>query len=978
MRAPVFSLAMLILCAGVLSAQSDTDFEGRNITRIDFQPALPNQPLPAEELDRRLGLHPGSPLHMAEVRSAIERLYVTGRYSDIAIDAEPDGEGVALRVETGFNYFISGVNIDGEAEPPNRDQLAAAAKLGLGSLYSDEQVTEAVKKMEDRLRANGFYSAHIESRVDRNPATEEAGIYFAIDTGDRARFDGVQVSGEFSRTKDAVIRATGWRRSFLFLQLPGWRELTESRLENGIGRVRDLFQKGDHLQASVVLDKLEYHPGTNRVTAALNIQGGPILEVKVKGAEVSQGRLRQLIPIYEERSVDRSLLVEGQRNLVEYFQSLGYFDATVDFEQTQPEPGRSVVEYTVVPGLRHKLVNVEFSGNRYFDTGTLRERLSISPASFPRDRWGKFSQRMLDQDKSTLEDLYRGNGFREVEVNVDGPVDNYEGVPGHLSVKFEVNEGPQWLVNSLQIEGVPETDAAYLRTILQSTEGQPFSDSGVAADRDAVLIYYFDNGYPNATFDWTETPAEQPARVNLHFLIQPGKQEYVRNILVRGLDTTRASLVANRISLEPGAPISQSRIGESQQKLYDLGIFSKVETAIQNSDGEEDAKYVLFHLDEARKYSFNAGFGAELGRIGGGVTTFDAPAGATGFSPRISLGVSRLNFYGLGHTIGVQTLASTLEQRILTTYVAPQFTGNDRLSLTLSGLFDDSFDVRTFAARRLEGSAQIAQRLTRANTVQYRLTFRRVTISDLKISPELIPLLSQPDRVGLFGIAFIQDRRDDPTNSTRGYLNTADVSYAWKGLGSDTDFTRLLFRNTTYHKIGKDWVLARSLQFGYQQRLGGLPEIPLAERFFSGGASTMRAFPDNQAGPRDLETGFPLGGTALFFHSLEFRFPLIGDNVGGVLFHDMGNVYSDINHISLRFSQKNVHDFNYGVLSVGFGIRYRTPVGPIRVDFSFSPNSPRFVGFKGTLDQLLAGTGTPNVPQRINIFQFHFSLGQTF
>ena len=181
-------------------------------------------------------------------------------------------------------------------------------------------------------------------------------------------------------------------------------------------------------------------------------------------------------------------------------------------------------------------------------------------------------------------------------------------------------------------------------------------------------------------------------------------------------------MVSDRISLKPGDPISQSQIGTSQQKLYDLGIFAKVQTAIQNEDSPEDSKYVIFHLDEASKYSFNLGIGAELARIGGGTTTFDDPAGITGFSPRVTVGISRLNFLGLGHTIGAQVRASTLEQRLLVSYVAPQFLGKANTSLSISGLLDNSKDIRTFASRREEGSIQLSQKLSRANTVQVRYT----------------------------------------------------------------------------------------------------------------------------------------------------------------------------------------------------------------------------------------------------------------
>jgi outer membrane protein insertion porin family len=541
-------------------------------------------------------------------------------------------------------------------------------------------------------------------------------------------------------------------------------------------------------------------------------------------------------------------------------------------------------------------------------------------------------------------------------------------------------------VSQLDIEGASPEDTTHLREIIQSAVGQPYSESNIAADRDSILGYYFDNGYPDATFDWSQTPSGTPNHADLHYNVKPGERQFVREVLVRGLLTTRPKVVSSRILIQPGDPISQGSIAETQQRLYNLGIFSKVQTALQDPDGKEERKYVLFQLDEAAKYSFNIGIGAELARIGGGVENFDSPAGTTGFSPRVSAGISRLNFLGLARTLSLQTLASTLEQRGVLSYSMPEFKGHENLTLTVSALFDRADDVRTFAAQRMEGTVQLTERLSKANSVQYRFAYRKVTVNSLEIEPLLVPLLSQPVRVGLLSTSFIRDHRDNSTDSHRGSYNTIDAGIALPQFGSQTDYTRLVFRNSTYYPLGRELVLARTVQFGYIQRIGGLAEIPLGERFFAGGSSSQRAFPDNQAGPRDPVTGFPLGGNAFLFHSTELRFPLFGENVGGVLFHDMGNVYSTIDQISFRFHQTSNQDFNYMVQAVGFGIRYKTPVGPIRVDLSYSPNSPRFVGFSGTRDELLqCNPNSPanpafcvGVPQRINSFQFHFSLGQTF
>ncbi len=979
MRPPVLVLSLFaVVVAQAQTSSPDFDhgaFEGKPIGRIEFDP--PNQPLPADELGRLLPFQAGSTLKLADIRAAIQKLYETGRYSDVGISGDLDHAGaVILRVSTQLAYFVSGVTMQGVDEPPTKGQLVSATKLELGKPFEDSEMEQAAENMVERLRANGLYQAKVTYRVDRNPDTEEVGIHFDINAGDRARFDGVSLLGDFTKPAENIDNETHWRRGFGPVRFPGWKKVTESLVQKGVNRVFESFQHGDHLQASVKLDRLDYHEGTNTVTPTLSIVSGPILEVKTTGAKVSMGRLRQLIPVYQEHTVDRSLLVEGRRNLIEYFQSQGYFDAAVDFEEITPEAGTQVINYTISPNLRHKLEHIDIRGNHYFDEQTLRERLFITPARFLRWRFGRFSQKMMDRDLDAIRALYHSNGFREAEVRAT-TADDYKGVHGHLSVQIEVQEGPQWFVNKVDLDGFPESDLPYLRRVLQSTEGEPFSEANVAEDRDSILSYYFNNGYPDATFDWTQTPGPAEHSVNLAYQMKTGKREYVRSVLVRGLETTRPSLVDKRILLKPGDPLSQNRLAESQQKLYDLGIFSKVQTAIQNPDGDEESKYVLVDVDEANRYSFNGGIGAQLGRIGGGVTTFDEPAGSTGFVPRISLGVSRLNLFGEGRTLSLQTRFSTSEQRALLSYTAPQLFGYENLTLTISGLFDESRDIRTFAARRWEGAMQLAQRLSRSTSMQYRFTYRRVTLTDLVVTAALIPLLSQPDRTGLLSMTFIQDRRDDPINSHHGYYNTIDAGIAVKALGSETEFTRLLMRNSTYHQIGKDVVLARTLQFGWIQRLAGETEIPLAERFFAGGATSNRAFPDNQAGPRDLTTGFPLGGNALLMHSTELRFPLIGDNVGGVLFHDMGNVYSDVQDISFRFRQHNIQDFDYMVQGVGFGIRYRTPIGPIRVDFSLSPNSPRFFGFQGTFDQLLAGQGTLT-NQRINIFQFHFSLGQTF
>jgi outer membrane translocation and assembly module TamA len=206
---------------------------------------------------------------------------------------------------------------------------------------------------------------------------------------------------------------------------------------------------------------------------------------------------------------------------------------------------------------------------------------------------------------------------------------------------------------------------------------------------------------------------------------------------------------------------------------------------------------------------------------------------------------------------------------------------------------------------------------------------------------------------------------------------SVDLAVANRAFLSDPSFGRLLARNSSYHRVSRDYVLSRNTTFGWIYNYGK-PQVPLPERFFAGGAVSHRGFPENQAGPRDLATGFPLGGRALLFNQTELRFPLAGNNLGGVLFHDAGNIYTRIQDISFRYSQRDLTDFDYMVHAIGFGVRYRTPIGPVRVDLAYGANSPRFFGYRGNLNDLLQGNLGAPISQRVSRFQFHFSLGQAF
>lgn len=981
---PCVLSALLAAYPAAVQAQQQS-YEGKMVRTIQFEPA--GQPLGPDELHQILPLRIGEPLRTATVRESIDRLFRTGRYADIQVDAEPYQDGVVVRFLTRSSWFIGSISVNvGNAAPPSSGQLENASSLDLGQPFTDEALAEAVAGQSRLLELNGLFRSKVDPVLDweTDRDYQQVNIHFNVLNGPRARFSQPALVGDVKMDPARILTATKFRRWIIHT----WKPMTQARVREALDGVRSLYLKDGRLEARVTLESMNYDAESNAALPVLRIEAGPRIQVQTIGAKVSQGKLRRYIPIFEERTVDRDLLDEGARNLEDYLQSQGYYDAEVEFKEQRVIGDRATIDYLINTGSRHNLVYIQIDGNHYFSAETLRERMFLRSARFLQFPHGRYSENLIRRDEDSIRNLYLANGFRDVKV-AHRNQDNYLGRPGQLAVFIQIDEGPQYLIDHVQVTGIESLDGRSVTAALSCSPGQPFSEFSVAVDRDAILARYFEKGFANATFEWSSQPAAGPHRIDLSYVIHEGSQQFVRQVIYSGNKVTRSELINRLLTLNPGDPLSPTAITDTQRRLYNLGVFARVNTATQDPDGDTDSKYVLYDLDEARRYSLSLGGGAEIARLGGCSTCLDSPAGQTGFAPRASVGITRNNLWGLAHSLSLNTQISNFEQRAQLTYNYPSFLHNDNLSFSVTGLYDNSLNVNTFTSLREEAALQLSQRRSKSLTYFYRYSFRRVSVSDLKVTPFLVPQLLQPVRVGVFSGGLIEDRRDDPVDPRRGYYNTIDFGLAAHAFGSQRSYLHFLGRNSSYYPVGKRMVLARSTEFGdmyaFNYSGGTFNAIPLAERFFGGGSTSDRGFPEEQAGPRDLETGFPIGGTALFFNQTELRFPLIGENIGGVLFHDFGNVFSSLGNMSFRVHQQDLQDFDYMVHAVGFGLRYRTPIGPLRLDLAYSINPPRFYGFNGTEQELLNAGVNPCASAvnqctqtGVNHFQFFFSIGQTF
>ncbi len=1030
------------------AADPMAQWEGLMVRRIVLEGVAADR---LTSLKGNLPLAEGSPLIREDVAASLRDLYATGLFESIEAVGQREGDGVAVIFRGSPRSFIGTVSVDGAKGPTVNTQLERAARMNPGTRYTEAKMTQALDTMRQVLAENGFHEAKVTYKLTPHPEQLLTDIAFRVVSGPPARVGSVQVTG------DPGMSLEDFRH---YAHLRSGAPVDRETVSRALAGVLKFYRSQKRLEAEIKLEAQVY--GTRRINYQFTANRGPAVRVVVEGASLGEERIKRLVPVFEEGTVDEDLLNEGSRRLRDYFQSLGYFDVKVDHSQAGPrtssqpqEPaaggtgGQVLIVYNVQLGERRHVERVSVDGNHYFDSRTLEELLSVHAAN-TFDRHGAYNQALVSSDVAALASVYENNGFSHVKVTPEtGPLApgsagsdstakrilRDEDATAPLTLVYHIDEGPQERVGSVQIDGNEHVQSAVLQGLMSTEAGQLFSPRNLAGDRDALMTDYLSRGFDQARVDVKEQndPAD-PSKVNVTFEVSEGKQIFVRNVVLTGLRYTRPATVAHAITLHAGDPLSASAMDETQKNLYEFALFNEVNTAIQNPNGGETQKTVLLQAVEARRWTLTYGAGFEVqtgtpvngcqGLLATGVKC--TPNGRTGVSPRGLLALTRNNLFGREQSASIQGNYGLLEQRVDLIYQNPHLLGRRNFGLTFTGGYANSQDVTTYVASRLEAGFRLTQNfnhpeagLSRANTLIYAYDFRRVKVAEetLQVYPSEVPTLAAAVTVGGPAFTWIRDSRDSAVDAHRGTYTSFQEFFSAVPFGAQAQFNRIDTSNSSYYGFDKGkFVLARNTRYGQERAFGndGSELIPLPERLYAGGATSLRGFSINAAGPRDPDTGFPIGGAGALVNSTELRLPpptlpYFGNTVSMVLFHDMGNVFTNAGDAwvsALHVSQPNREackiltppdpktgqlddptgpststgkqgacSFNYFSHAPGLGLRYHTPVGPIRLDFSYNLNPPLFP------INVNYSQANPYANQHVgeaSHFNFFFSLGQTF
>ena len=940
-------------------------YVGENVT--GFTVTVEGRPTTEAALLTGIQTAKGRPLSMRDVRETITHLYSLGRFADVQVEADrAAGGGVALRFELKPIHTVTRVEFRGQLGL-SESALRTHMRERFGETPPMTRDADVAASLEQFYADRGYLSAKVTAAppiIEHDP--DRATLVFDVASGTRTTIARSTVTGR------PLVPASEIQSR---LEIQPGRPYQPAELRERLDSLVTSMRRRRYYEAAANIVAPTFSADRTQVELTVDVQPGALVTVTFAGDPLPKADVDELVPVEREGSVDQDLLEDSARRIEDFLRQQGYWKAQVNPPARREDNGQLSIVFTVNRGALYRLApgGVQVSGSRAISPEEIRPLVRMEPGE-------PFVASRLGAVEGAIRQIYRTRGFAAAQI---ASAVNETG-PGLVTPTITIQEGPRVVVGTITITGNTTVAEDRVRGVLSLTRDQPYYGPAVVRDRDAIYAFYLDEGYASAEVTalppGTTSVSPELARADVTFRIVEGPQTIVEHIFVTGNLRTRESVIRRELEFQEGKPLGLAALTESRRRLSALGLFRRIQISAI-SHGDPRSRDVVVAVEESQQTTIGYGGGLQADRVLR--TEAGAPDERYEFAPRGFFEVGRRNLGGRNRSVNIYSRLSLRpnpdeesenpfgfsEYRIVGTYREPRaLLGHGELTSTAA----IEQGVRTgFNFIRKGFNSDVAYQLSPTVRGSARYTFGTTRIFDNFIATEgellEVDRAFPQVRLSTVSAAVSRDTRDDPLEPQRGTFVAADATIAGRAIGSEVGFTKAFLQGFVYRNLGRPNLvfaggarlgLARAfLRFATTIDENGNPQVvpvrdlPVSERFFTGGESTVRGYALDSVGAPDTLTprGFPKGGDAEIVLNAELRLPIRGD-VGGVLFVDGGNVFARASDLDLSRLRG----------SVGFGARYRSPIGPIRLD----------IGFK--LDRRVIGT---KLEPR---YAVHFSIGQAF
>src|SRR5215469_9958846 len=870
--------------------------QGRLVSKVDISagPAMD-----AESFRPLLALNTGKPFSIQAMRDSVNALQKTRLFSQVQVSVEPRQDSLRVLFILQPASYVGMVYFPGATKTFSYGRLLQAVNIPDQTPFADDLLLKSRAALLHLFQTDGFFIPTVEPETRRDDPRHSIDITFHCQLGPRAKIGTVTLQGVSGEAADELLRGVdSWKAKLKGAALTRKDTYSQERLRKSIDYLRGSLQRSGHLIPEVRLTSSLYRRETNRADVIFSVQPGPVVSIRLTGAKLSTRVLKRLIPIYQENSIDPELIAEGERNLVDYFQSKSYFDAKVASHFDQKADIVTIL-YDVQGGNKHRVEKVQFEGNQHFSDKELTSHILINKEHFFFHR-GDFSNGLLRKSVVSLTALYKNSGFENVTVTPE--VRDHE---PKLDVTFRISEGEQDTVHNLLIVNAAneEIKPQIGKRKLNLAPGKPYSTQLLEEDRNQIVAEYLNRGYPNAKCGSRVSRApDDPHAIDAVYIIEEGNLARVGQVTILGASKTRTSLIRSITdsTVREGQPLSEGNVLTAESDLYNLGIFDWASVAPLRPISDQPEEEVLIKVHESKRNTMDIGGGIEViprsGNIpAGAVVVPGLPTVSLGskyttsqksfVGPRLTFQLARRDLWGKAETAAIGVVYSRLDQRGTLSFTDQHLNGS-----VWSSLFSVSGERTTenpiYTAVLGQASLQFERAFDRKRTrlLRARYSYQRTDLTNITI-PELVLPRDQHVRTSTFAIEYVRDSRDNSLDAHRGIFQTLTFGVTPIALGSSANFVRFLGQMSLYRPI-KPWVTwANNFRLGLAPPFAG-SYVPLSESFFSGGPDSLRGFPINGAGPQRPVTvcsnpsnpstcsliSVPVGGKMLAIWNTEARF----------------------------------------------------------------------------------------------------------
>jgi len=639
-----------------------------------------------------------------------------------------------------------------------------------------------------------------------------------------------------------------------------------------------------------------------------------IKEIKFSGnKELSKGAIKGEMTVGEKDFFDELKIKEDIIKIIDKYHEKGYIDANADYEvETDTKTNKAILNIKISEGKKAKIENIEINV-RAFKTKKILKLMKNRAKKI-------YKPKEFDNDLKEIEKYYKTNGYNDFKI-IDSTI-TFNEDRSKVYIKINISEGSKYIFGDTTFEGNNEYSSKDLIELIEYSKGKTYNEEKLNDSIKNIQEKYADKGYLKAVIEPIKNAGKKAQALDINFKITENTQIYVDHIDIEGNKATKTHVFRREIVQKEGEVFSLSKIRRSQEKIFNLGFIDDVNPVI-NPTQDPDKVDIVFDITEGKPGMLTAG---------AGLSSRDGLVG--------TLSVSHMNLFGLAQRLALTWNFGKRVQDYSISWTTPWIKDHP------TSLGVDLYNTRRFKPYSTSYSAYTERRnggrITlgpRFENDKYHLTlsysYEKVKITDVENIYKGI--LQEGTSVNSsISVEFARDTRDYIWDPTKGSRSSIGIELTGGPLGGDVNF----YKPTISHSYNKKlfsiddypFVFSIASRFGYVKSFGETKSVPVYERFFLGGADTIRGYNSNgQIGPEN-------GGKVYGVANMEFKFPLAREKkrtiVQWAFFIDAGNSWNHFDDINFKIGSRT-RQIKTGA---GFGIRFTTPAFPIRLDWGYGFN----------------------------------------